>query len=115
VPPELAFQLRDPRRERLDHPGLLGVGRPQLRNGRRLDHNGRTKISSRIGEQVTASGTSSGHARLPMGLPESYPTTPLAVNPPTTPPKALNSYGGPSTEARPTKRDSNEPLQSEVI
>jgi len=81
VPGELAFQLRHPRLERLDHQGLLGVDRPQLHNDRRLGSNHRTKIKLRIGGQVTASGTSSGHARLPMGLRESYPTTPHAVNP----------------------------------
>jgi len=93
VPAELALQLRHPRRERLDHAGLLGVGRAQLHHDGRLgsDH----RVTVRIGEQHTASGTSSGHARLPMGLPKSYPTTLHAVNPrPTlpTPPRPLNSY-----------------------
>ncbi len=85
MPAELALQLRHPRPQHLDHPGLLGVGRPQPHNDRRLDRDGRLQIGSRIREQLGLRH-SSGHARLPMGLRESYPTTPHQVNPPTTAP-----------------------------
>ncbi len=90
MPAELTLQLGHPRLQRLDYTGLLGVDRPQLHNDRRLDRNRRVNV--RIGEQVTASGTSSGHARLPMGLPESYPTPPTQSTRPQGNPKPLNSY-----------------------
>jgi hypothetical protein len=96
VPAELALQLGHPRLQRLDHAGLRSVGCPQLHNDRRLnlDSHGHLKLTSRIeiGEQVTASSTSSSHARLPMGLREGYPTTPYTVNRPQHDPKLLNSY-----------------------
>ncbi len=38
---------------------------------------------SRSGEEIAASWTTSGHARLPMGLWDSYRTPPQQVNPPT--------------------------------
>ena len=95
MPAEPALQLGHPRLQRLDHAGLRSVGRPQLHNDRRLDldNHGHVKLSSRIGigEQVTASGTSSSHARLPMGLREGYPTTPYTVNRPQHHPRLLNS------------------------
>ena len=81
VPAELALQRRHLRPQRLnhlgllgEHAGLLGVGPAQLSDHHRLDSDGRLQISSRIGEQLGLRH-SSGHARLPMGPRESYPTT----------------------------------------
>jgi hypothetical protein len=73
----------------LDDPGLQrdigrhqpGVGLPQLVDHHRLDRDGGLQIQ--IGEEITASWTTSGHARLPMGRVHSYISDRPAVKPAT--------------------------------
>jgi hypothetical protein len=70
---EPALQLGDPRPNRGDQAGLLGVGRAQLVDDRSLDRDGRFQM--KIGRD-RGLHDNSGQARLPMGRTERLPHAP---------------------------------------
>jgi hypothetical protein len=75
---EPALQLGHPSLERGNQAGLPGVGRAQLGDDHGLHRDGGFQLG--VGGRDRGLQTSSGQARLPWAVPNSYPTGPQTVN-----------------------------------